>query len=331
MNTQVARQPPAVLPGANDACWCGSGTKYKKCHRGADAVEARKLGTNTPRHGVRPGIVSPRRGVPAHIPRPEYAETGRPNRSAPMADIKTPEVIERMRRAGKAAAQVLEEVAAAVRPGITTDELDAIAHEAYIKRGGYPSTLNYHGFPKSLCTSVNEVICHGIPDSRALEDGDIVNLDITIFLDGVHGDCSATYFVGKPSAESERLVRVTRECLELGIAAVKPGRPISDIGKAIEEHATKHGMSVVRAYCGHGIGEKFHSALQIPHYYEAEANAIIKPNMTFTVEPMINLGHWDHRTWNDGWTAVTADGSRSAQFEHTLLVTEQGVEILTLP
>jgi methionyl aminopeptidase len=137
--------------------------------------------------------------------------------------------------------------------------------------------------------------------------------------------------VGKPSAESERLVRVTRECLELGIAAVKPGRPISDIGKAIEEHATKHGMSVVRAYCGHGIGEKFHSALQIPHYYEAEANTIIKPNMTFTVEPMINLGHWDHRTWNDGWTAVTADGSRSAQFEHTLLVTEQGVEILTLP
>jgi methionyl aminopeptidase len=315
----------------NDPCWCGSGTKYKKCHRGADAAEARKLGSNAPRHGVRPGLISPRRSVPAHIPRPDYAETGRPVRSGEMADIKTPEVIERMRRAGKAAAQVLEEVAAAVRPGITTDELDAIAHEAYIKRGGYPSTLNYHQFPKSLCTSVNEIICHGIPDSRALEEGDIVNLDITIFLDGVHGDCSATYFVGKVSEDSERLVRVTRECLDLGIAAVKPGRPISDIGRAIEEHATKHGMSVVRAYCGHGIGERFHSSLQIPHYYEAEANTIMKPGMTFTVEPMINLGHWEHRTWNDGWTAVTADGSRSAQFEHTLLVTEQGVEILTLP
>jgi methionyl aminopeptidase len=331
MNTQVARQPPAVLPGVNDPCWCGSGSKYKKCHRGADAAEARKLGANAPRHGVRPGTISPRRSVPAHIPRPDYAETGRPTRSGEMADIKTPDVIARMRRAGKAAAQVLETVAAAVRPGITTDELDAIAHEAYIKLGGYPSTLNYHGFPKSLCTSVNEVICHGIPDSRALEEGDIVNLDITIFLDGVHGDCSATFFVGKVDPESERLVRVTRECLDLGIAAVKPGRPISDIGRAIEDHATKNGMSVVRAYCGHGIGERFHSSMQIPHYYEPDAKTIMKPGMTFTIEPMINLGHWQHRTWDDGWTAVTADGSRSAQFEHTLLVTEQGAEILTLP
>ncbi|HYI02071.1 type I methionyl aminopeptidase [Hyalangium sp.] len=331
MTTQFARQAPAVLPGPNDPCWCGSGTKYKKCHRGADAAEARKKGPDTQRRGIRPGVISPRRTVPLHIPRPDYAETGRPSRSGELSEVKSEDVIARMRRAGKAAAQVLELTAKAVRPGITTDEIDAIAHEAYIQLGGYPSTLNYHGYPKSLCTSVNEVICHGIPDSRALEEGDIVNLDITIFLDGVHGDCSATFFVGKVDPDSERLVRVTRECLELGIAAVRPGRPINEIGRAIEEHATKHSMSVVRAYCGHGIGERFHSSLQIPHYYEADANTIMKPGMTFTIEPMINLGHWQHRTWDDAWTAVTADGSRSAQFEHTILVTEQGVEILTVP
>ncbi|NTX02563.1 type I methionyl aminopeptidase [Myxococcus sp. CA040A] len=332
MTTASPRTPPAVLPGPNDVCWCGSGTKYKKCHRGADAVEARKKGPEVARNGIRPGIISPRRDVPLNIPRPDYAVSGRPlRRGGGDSDIKTPDVIARMRRACKAAAEVLQEVASHVRPGITTDELDAITHEAYIRRGGYPSTLNYHGFPKSLCTSVNEVICHGIPDSRALEDGDIVNLDITIFLDGVHGDCSATYFVGIPQPESERLVRVTRECLELGIAAVKPGRPISDIGRAIETHATKNGVSVVRAYCGHGIGETFHTALQIPHYYEPEADTVIQTGMIFTVEPMINQGGWGHRTWDDGWTAVTADGTRSAQFEHTLLVTEQGAEILTVP
>ncbi|MFL5348958.1 MAG: type I methionyl aminopeptidase [Hyalangium sp.] len=331
MTTQSARQAPAVLPGPNDPCWCGSGSKYKKCHRGADAVEARKKGSDIHRRGIRPGTISPPRSVPAHIPRPDYAETGRPARSPELSEVKSPDVIARMRRACRAAAQVLELTGAAVRPGITTDELDGLAHEAYIKLGGYPSTLNYHGYPKSLCTSVNEVICHGIPDSRALEEGDIVNLDITIFLEGVHGDCSATYFVGKVDPDSERLVKVTRECLELGIAAVKPGRPINDIGLAIEGHATKHGMSVVRAYCGHGIGERFHSPLQIPHYFEPDAKMIMRPGMTFTIEPMINLGHWQHRSWDDGWTAVTADGSRSAQFEHTILVTEQGAEILTLP
>jgi methionyl aminopeptidase len=331
MTTQFARQAPAVLPGANDPCWCGSGTKYKKCHRGADAVDARKRGPEAQRHGIRPGVISPRRSVPAHILRPDYAETGRPARSPELPEVKSADVIARMRRAGKAAAKVLELTGAAVRPGITTDEIDAIAHEAYLQLGGYPSTLNYHGYPKSLCTSVNEVICHGIPDSRALEEGDIVNLDITIFLEGVHGDCSATFFVGKVDPGSERLVRVTRECLDLGIAAVKPGRPISDIGRAIEEHAAKQGMTVVRAYCGHGIGERFHSTLQIPHSYEADSKTIMQPGMTFTIEPMINLGHWQHRTWDDGWTAVSADGSRSAQFEHTLLVTGQGAEILTLP
>lgn len=325
----IERVPPAVLPKPNDPCWCGSGSKYKKCHRGADTVEARKRGTELRVRGLRPGRVSSKRSVPLHIPRPDYADTGRPSRSPPPPEVKSPDVIARMRRAGKAAAEVLLATAAHVRPGITTDELDAIAHEEYLKRGGYPSTLNYHGFPKSLCTSVNEVICHGIPDDRPLEDGDIVNLDITIFLDGVHGDCSATYLVGNVDEPSQRLVRVSYECMMKGIEAVKPGRPISDIGRAIEDYATQHGMGVVRAYCGHGIGERFHSSLQIPHYYEASANTIMKPGMTFTVEPMITLGHWQHRVWDDGWTVVTQDGSRSAQFEHTLLVTETGAEILT--
>jgi methionyl aminopeptidase len=325
------RTPPAVLPGANEPCWCGSGSKYKKCHRSADAVEARKKGPEAPRRGIRPGTVSPMRPVPEHIIRPDYAKTGRPTRGLAPAGISSPDVIARMRRACKAAAEVLQEVASHVRPGITTDELDAITHEAYIRRGGYPSTLNYHGFPKSLCTSVNEVVCHGIPDSRALEDGDIVNLDVTIYLDGVHGDCSATYLVGNVDPESARLVRVTKECLDVGIAAVKPGRPVSDIGRAIETHAVENGLSVVRAYCGHGIGETFHTALQIPHYFEADAKTVMEPGMIFTVEPMINQGGWGCRTWDDGWTAVTVDGTRSAQFEHTLLVTEQGAEILTVP
>ncbi|OJH36056.1 type I methionyl aminopeptidase [Cystobacter ferrugineus] len=329
-DVSTERVPPAVLPKPNDVCWCGSGTKYKKCHRGADAVEARKRGPEARSRGIRPGIVSPMRSVPLHIPRPDYAVTGRPSRGGPISDVQSPDVIARMRRACKAAAEVMNATAAHLRVGITTDEIDAIAHEEYIRRGGYPSPLNYHGFPKSLCTSINEVICHGIPDNRPLEDGDIINLDITIFLDGVHGDCSATYLIGNVDAESRRLVEVTKECLMLGIEAVKPGRPINDIGRAIEAHATKNHMGVVRAYCGHGIGERFHSSLQIPHHFDPEAKTIMLPGMTFTVEPMITLGHWHHRQWDDGWTAVTADGSRTAQFEHTLVVTDQGAEILTV-
>jgi methionyl aminopeptidase len=328
-DVSTVRVAPAVLPKPNDPCWCGSGTKYKKCHRGADAVDARKKGPEVSSRGIRPGVISPMRTVPANIPRPDYAVSGRPARIFPPSEVKSPDVIARMRRACKAAAEVMAATAAHVRPGITTDEIDAIAHEEYVRHGGYPSPLNYHGFPKSICTSVNEVICHGIPDNRALEDGDIVNLDITIYLDGVHGDTNATYPVGRIDPDSERLIRVTRECLMLGIEAVKPGLPINVIGKAIEAHATQNGMGVVRAYCGHGIGERFHTALQIPHHFDPEAKTIMEPGMTFTIEPMITLGHWHHRVWDDGWTAVTADGSRTAQFEHTLLVTDQGAEILT--
>ena len=213
--------------------------------------------------------------------------------------------------------------------GVTTDELDAVCHQATIQRGAYPSPLNYHGYPKSLCTSVNEVICHGIPDSRPLADGDIVNLDVTVYVEGVHGDTNATFGVGRVDDESQRLIVVTRECLERGIDAVKPGRPISDIGRAIQRHAEEAGFGVVRNYCGHGIGEVFHSRPQIPHYYEPSADTVMEPGMTFTIEPMITAGSWRHLLWEDGWTAVTADGRRTAQFEHTILVTESGADVLT--
>jgi len=278
---------------------------------------------------LRPGRVSPRRQVPAGIARPDYADTGQPA-DLGEAMVKSPEVLARMRRAGRAAAQVLAEVGAAVAPGVTTDDLDALAHDGCVARGGYPSPLNYNGFPKSLCTSVNEVICHGIPDDRALEDGDIVNLDVTIYLDGVHGDTNATFLVGRVSGASRKLVRVTRECLDLGIEAVRPGRPLSDVGRAIETHARRHGFGVVRAFVGHGIGRQFHSRPVVHHYYEPSDTTVMEPGMTFTIEPMITAGTPRPLLWPDGWTAVTADRRRTAQFEHTLAVTHTGVEILTL-
>jgi methionyl aminopeptidase len=316
---------------ANDTCWCGSGRRYKRCHRLADldpaTAAARAAAASIVR--VRPGTLSPTRVVPPEIPRPSYAETGRPARDRAGAAPKTPDEIARMRRAGRAAAEVLQLVGAAVAPGVTTDALDAIAHEECVKRGGYPSPLNYNGFPKSLCTSVNEVICHGFPDSSVLRDGDIVNCDVTIFLDGVHGDTNATFLVGDVDAESRRLVDVTRECLDLGIAAVKPGGLVRDIGRAIQAHAEANGFGVVRAFVGHGIGTAFHADPQIPHHYDPRATTPFVPGMTFTIEPMITIGSWEHRMWDDGWTAVTADLSRTAQFEHTLLVTDDGAEILT--
>jgi methionyl aminopeptidase len=266
--------------------------------------------------------------VPAQIARPEYAASGRPR--ALGRDVKTAEELARLRSACRAAARVLRVTGEAVRPGITTDALDEIAHQEYLRLGAYPSPLNYRGFPKSICTSVNEVICHGIPDSRPLEAGDIVNLDITAYKDGMHGDCSATFLVGEVDAPGRKLVHVARECLDLGIASVKPGRPISDIGLAIEAHASRHGFGVVRSYCGHGIGESFHTALQIPHHHDRGMKRIMEPGLTFTIEPMITEGTWQDLLWDDGWTAVTADGKRSAQFEHTVAVTLDGVEVLTV-
>ena len=305
----------ARLLKSNDPCWCGSGRKYKRCHKG---TEGRVL----------PGVVSPMLSVPDHIPPTEYYSIGTPaRRDEPM--VKSPDVIGRMRVAGRIAAEVLAVTGAAVAPGVTTDDLDVIAHEAYIERGAFPSTLNYHGYPKSVCTSVNEVICHGIPDDRPLLDGDIVNIDVTAYIDGVHGDCNATFYVGDVDAESRMLVETTRECRRLGIEAVRPGRPLSDIGRAIETHAHGHGLGVVRMFVGHGIGEQFHTSPSVPHYYTPEASTVMEPGMVFTIEPMITLGTWREKMWDNGWTAVTADGRRSAQFEHTVLVTGDGAEILT--
>jgi methionyl aminopeptidase len=312
---------PATTLKSNDPCWCGSGRKFKRCHKNADQANR-----------IQPGRVTPMRTVPPHIGRPPYADTGEPPARTNGSGVQTPETIERMRTSGRIAADVLQLVATHVRPGITTEELDVIAHDACIERGAYPSPLNYHGYPKAICTSVNEVICHGIPDDRRLQDGDIVNLDVTAYIGGVHGDTNATYEVGtNVDGESRRLIRVTRECLERAIEAVEPGRPFNVIGKAIQEHAESHGFGVVRAFIGHGIGEQFHTDLQILHYFEPRFTRPIEEGMTFTIEPMITIGDHRHRLWEDGWTAVTADYKRTAQFEHTLLVTSDGVEILTLP
>ena len=236
-----------------------------------------------------------------------------------------------MRRAGHAAAEILLEVGTRVAPGVTTDQLDEVVHEATLARGGYPSPLNYRGYPKSVCTSVNEVICHGIPDSRPLVEGDIVNVDVTIYLDGVHGDTSATLAVGEISEHDQCLIVETRVAMDQGIDAAGPGRPVNVIGRAIERHARRHRLGVVREFIGHGIGTEFHSAIQVPHYYDPGANTVLVPGMTFTVEPMLTLGSPECAPlWDDKWTAVTRDGRRTAQFEHTVLVTEEGVERLTV-
>ena len=311
-------EPPLVLPQANESCWCGSGRKYKRCHK---PLEGR----------VTKGAVTPMLTVPDHIARPSYADTGKVVRWNE-SRVKTPEVIERMRHAGAVAAEILRLAGDFVRPGITTNDIDVYVHNLYIERGAYPSTLNYHGYEKSLCTSVNEIICHGIPDSTVLRDGDIINLDVTGWIGGVHGDTNATFFVGEVDPESKHLVQVTEECMWHGIEAVQPGRPLSDIGRAIENHAKKHKLGVVKAFIGHGIGEQFHTDVQVLHYFDERASMVMRPGMTFTIEPMINLGTWQHKmVFDDDWTAATADGKRSAQFEHTVLVTDDGVEVLTAP
>ena len=280
---------------------------------------------------VAPAVLSPRRPVPASIPRPEYVDRPAP---APYdgPEIKDAETIERMRAAGRLAARALREVGRHVAPGVTTDELDRVGHDFLCDHGAYPSTLGYRGFPKSLCTSVNEVICHGIPDSRVVEDGDIVNVDITAYLDGVHGDTNATYLAGDVDAEVRLLVERTEEALRRAINAVKPGRDVNVIGRVIESYAKRFGYGVVREFTGHGIGPAFHSGLIVPHYDAAPLYDIpTQPGMTFTIEPMPNLGTPDYDMWDDGWTVVTRDLRPSAQFEHTLLVTATGTEILTLP
>jgi methionyl aminopeptidase len=278
---------------------------------------------------LQPGRISPMRAVPASITRPEYV--GRRYPAAGEPEVKDAATIERMRVAGRIAAQALAEVGRHVAPGVTTDELDRIGHEFLIAAGAYPSTLGYRGYPKSLCTSLNEVICHGIPDDTVIADGDIVNIDITAYIGGVHGDTNATFLAGDVDEESRLLVERTREALMRAIRAVVPGRPLNVIGRVIESYARRFGYGVVRDFTGHGIGTTFHSGLVVPHFDDPEATVPIEPGMTFTIEPMLTLGTITYEIWPDGWTVLTADRRRTAQFEHTLLVTADGAEVLTHP
>jgi methionyl aminopeptidase len=281
---------------------------------------------------IQPGVISPRRAVPPIIVRPHYvdAPAGTPaDHDDPL--VKDADTIARMRVAGRIAADALVEVGRHVAPGVTTDELDRIGHEYLIARGAYPSTLGYKGFRKSLCTSVNEVICHGIPDSRPLGDGDVVKIDITAFIDGVHGDTCATFYAGDTATEVRDLGERTREAMLRGINAVRPGRPVSVIGRVIESYARRFGYGVVRDYTGHGVGQSFHTKPTILHYDEPRVTTLLEPGMTFTIEPMLTLGGVDWLMWDDDWTVLTRDGSWVAQWEHSIAVTDDGAEILTLP
>jgi methionyl aminopeptidase len=311
-----------LLLKANDKCWCGSGKKYKRCHKESASP-------------VLPGTISPLRAIPEIIKKPSWAE-GKGVERWDESDVKSAEILEKMRGVCREAADTLSDLGKLCQPGTTTDTIDAACHQDSIDKEAYPSPLLYPGggttpFPKSLCTSVNEVICHGIPDDRQLLDGDIVNLDVTLFKKGVHGDTNATFFVGEVDELSKKLVRVTRDCLKLGIEAAKPGNPINEIGRAIQNYAEEQGFGVVKDFVGHGIGEQFHTDLQICHYYHPRQTRELEVGMVFTIEPMITAGSWRARMWDDGWTAVTTDGGRTAQFEHTILITKDGAEILTTP
>ncbi|OFS80257.1 type I methionyl aminopeptidase [Rothia sp. HMSC08A08] len=278
-----------------------------------------------------PGVVTPIRTVPADIVRPEYVGKKTPNEGND-SNMYTPEEVERVRAAGKVAAGAIMEAAKIAVPGTTTDQIDVLIHEYICDHGAYPSTLDYRGYPKSVCTSLNEVICHGIPDSTVLEDGDILNLDVTAYLDGMHGDTNKTLLVGNVDEESRLLVERTEEALNRAMKAVKPGRQINVIGRVIEKYAARFGYGVVRDYTGHGVGREFHSGLIIPHYDAAPAYDMeIKEGMIFTIEPMLTLGTIEWDLWDDDWTVVTRDRKRTAQFEHTMVVTADGVDVLTLP
>jgi len=286
-------------PGRNELCPCGSGLKYKKCCSGKKEVISDFESIRTlyyRKHKIR---------------------------------LKKAEDIEGIRAAGRLVLVSLDLAEAAVRPGITTDELNSLVHEFTIKNGATPAPLNYRGFPKSICTSVNEVICHGIPGERVLKDGDIINIDVTSILKGYYADANKTFFVGTPGPDAEKIVRVSKESMNIGISMVKPGNTVGDIGWAIQKYAEGQGCSVVREFVGHGVGFEFHEAPQVPHYGKKGDGIAMVPGMVFTIEPMINLGSSDLYVLKDKWTAVTKDGSLSAQFEQTLLVTENGVESLT--
>ncbi|MPZ84243.1 MAG: type I methionyl aminopeptidase [Actinophytocola sp.] len=279
---------------------------------------------------LKPGVQSPRRQVPSTIARPEYVDKPAPQRNTEPW-VQTDETIEAMRVAGRIAAQALQEGGKAVKPGAVTDDIDAVVHEFILDHGAYPSTLGYRHFPKSCCTSLNEVICHGIPDTTLVQDGDIVNIDVTAYIGGVHGDTNATFLAGDVDEEARLLVERTHEATMRAIKAVRPGRALNVIGRVIESYAKRFDYGVVRDFTGHGIARSFHSGLVILHYEEPKVDTVIEKGMTFTIEPMITLGGIDYDIWSDGWTVTTKDRSWTAQFEHTLVVTDGGAEILTLP
>ncbi len=280
-------------------------------------------------HGhLTPGRLSPHRQVPRHIPYPEYVGKAEPTLSG--IDVYDEEAIDRIRESGRIAARAILAVGEAIRPGVTTDELDRIGHDFLISHDAYPSTLGYRGFPKSLCSSVNEVVCHGIPDDTVLQEGDIVNIDITAYKNGMHGDTNRTFLVGEVAPDVAAIVERTEEALRRGIKAAAVGRQVNVIGRAIESYAKRFGYGVVRDFTGHGVGEAFHSGLVIPHYDSPAFTNIIEPGMVFTIEPMLTLGSTDWDQWDDDWTITTRDKSITAQFEHTIVVRESGTEILTL-
>ncbi|OVE82492.1 type I methionyl aminopeptidase [bacterium M21] len=274
----------------NEPCWCGSGRKYKQCHMAADRTKKR------PRHNV---------------------------------PIKTNAQTEKIRSAGHLTAQILDYVAEHIRAGITTDQINDWVHKLTLEAHAIPAPLNYRGYPKSVCTSLNNVICHGIPDSTVLKDGDIINVDVTSILNGYYGDASRMFLIGDVKPQAEKLCQIALECLELGMEQVRPGNTLGDVGHSIQHHAESNGFSVVRAFTGHGIGAEFHEAPEVMHVGRPGKGLVFEPGMVFTIEPMINAGHYDCRVLNDGWTAVTSDGSLSAQWEHTLVVTDDGYDILT--
>jgi len=280
----------------NAPCPCGSGKKYKHCC-----------------------LNNPPSTKPSDL---QYAKKNR-------IRIKTPEQIEGIRRAGRLVIETLDLVAPHIRPGMTTDEINTMVYDFTIRHGAIPAPLNYRGFPKSVCISINEVICHGIPGDRPFKDGDIVNVDVTSILNSYYADASKTFFVGTPGADAQKIVNISVQCLAEGMAVVRPGNTVGDIGYAIQSYAEAQGCSVVREFVGHGVGVDFHEAPQIPHYGKPGSGVRLVPGMVFTIEPMINLGKKELVVLDDGWTAVTKDGSLSAQFEQTLLVTESGVESLT--
>ncbi|WP_420099898.1 type I methionyl aminopeptidase [Corynebacterium sp.] len=277
-----------------------------------------------------PGTPTPIRKVPDSIVRPEYVWRDEVRENVGEPWVQTPEVVEAMRESSRIAAGALSAAGAVVAPGVTTDEIDRVAHEYMCDHGAYPSCLGYRGFPKASCISLNEIVCHGIPDTTVVQDGDIVNIDVTAFKNGVHGDTNATYLAGDVAEEHRLLVERTYAAMWRGIKAVKPGREINVIGRVIEAYAKRFGYSVVRDFTGHGVGPTFHNGLIVVHHDEPSYDTVLEPGMTLTIEPMLNLGDLPYDIWDDDWTVQNKDGKWSAQFEHTMVVTDTGVDVLTL-